>query len=238
MTSRVPSTIIKFDDYKAHFPYRGKSLYTRLFALHSENIKTKKPAFAVNNLEKIFRATFKISSKIGFHEMSLRALCRETGLSMGGIYSCIESKEMIAIMIKDMVKMVSSEIIDNALMHNNKIQTLETIVAQHIFATELLQPWFYFLYFETRSLPPEHQKDSKTIELKITSTLESILSEIDDNDENDENKYRFIATMILAMVQEHYLKNWKYKNSSMTIDQTIDNYANEILKLIYASLKN
>ena len=65
-----------------------------------ENIKTKKPDFAVNNLEKLFKATFKISTKIGFHEMSLRALCRETGLSMGGIYSCIESKEMIAIMIK------------------------------------------------------------------------------------------------------------------------------------------
>ncbi|MCK5433593.1 MAG: TetR/AcrR family transcriptional regulator, partial [Gammaproteobacteria bacterium] len=108
MTSRDPSTIMKFDDYKANFPYRGKSLYNRLFTLHCENIKTKKPVFAVNNLEKIFKATFKISSKIGFHEMSLRVLCRETGLSMGGIYSCIESKEMIAIMIKDMVKMVSS----------------------------------------------------------------------------------------------------------------------------------
>ena len=85
--------------------------------------------------------------------MSLRELCRETELSMGGIYSCIESKEMIAIMVKDMVKMVSSDIIDNALRHEDKKHAPAEIVTHHIFAAELLHPWFYFLYFETRSLP-------------------------------------------------------------------------------------
>ncbi|RKZ47616.1 MAG: hypothetical protein DRQ48_05520 [Gammaproteobacteria bacterium] len=229
---------MKFEDFKASFPYRGKSVYARLFALHCENIKTKKEKFAVNNLEKIFKATFKISSKIGFHEMSLRELCRETELSMGGIYSCIESKEMIAIMVKDMVKTVSSDIIDNALRHKNRKHALEEIVTHHIFAAELLHPWFYFLYFETRSLPTSHQKDSKTIETRITSALESILSEIDSNKDNSNNKYHFIATMALSMVQERYLKYWKYKDASMTIDQSIENYADETLKLIYASLKN
>jgi AcrR family transcriptional regulator len=224
---------MKFEDFKANFPYRGKSVYARLFALHCENIKTKKEKFAVNNLEKIFKATFKISSKIGFHEMSLRELCRETELSMGGIYSCIESKEMIAIMVKDMVKMVSSDIIDNALRHEDKKHALEEIVTHHIFAAELLHPWFYFLYFETRSLPSSHQKDSKTIELRITSALESILSEIDKKEDNNDIKHHFIATMALSMVQERYLKYWKYKDASLTID----NYADETLKLIYASLK-
>jgi len=225
---------MKFEDFKTNFPYRGKSVYTHLFALHCNNIKTKKQKFAVNNLEKIFKATFKISSKIGFHEMSLRELSRETKLSMGGIYSCIESKEMIAIMIKDMVKTVSSNIVNNALQHEDRKHAMEEIVTHHIFAAELLHPWFYFLYFETRSLPSIHQKDSKTIELRITSTLESLLSEIDNNHNNDNKKYRFIATMALSMVQEHYLKYWKYKDTSLTID----NYADETLKLIYASLSD
>ena len=225
---------MKFEDFKASFPYLGKAVYARLFVLHCENIKTKKEKFAVNNMEKIFKATFKISSKIGFHEMSLRELCRETELSMGGVYSCIESKEMIAIMVKDMVKMVSSDIIDNALRHKNRKQALEEILTHHIFAAEILHPWFYFLYFETRSLPTSHQKDSKTIETRITSALESILSEIDNNEDNNNIKYHFIATMALSMVQERYLKYWKYKDASLTID----NYADETLKLIYASLKN
>jgi hypothetical protein len=40
--------------------------------------------------------------------------------------------------------------------------------------------------------------------------------------------------MALSMVQERYLKYWKYKDASLSID----NYADETLKLIYASLKN
>ena len=234
ITERDDLANMKFEEYKASFPYRGKSIYTQLFTLHCDNIKTKKPKFAVNSLEKIFGATFKISSKIGFHEMSLRALCNETGLSMGGIYSCIESKEMIAIMIKDMVKVVSSSIIDNALVHDYKSRALEEIVTHHIFAAELLQPWFYFLYFETRSLSAEHQEESKAIGLKIISTLETLLFQIEEHHVKDDKKFHFIATMTMSMVQEHYLKRWKYKDASLAID----NYADETLKLVYASLKN
>jgi len=43
---------MQFVDYKANFPYLGKSVYSRLFTLHCKNIKTKKERFAVNNLEK------------------------------------------------------------------------------------------------------------------------------------------------------------------------------------------
>jgi len=76
------------------------------------------------------------------------------------------------------------------------------------------------------------------IELKITSTLETLLYEIEDHHENHNKKYHFIATMALAMVQEHYLKHWKYKDTSMTVGQSIENYADETMKLVYASLKN
>ena len=40
--------------------------------------------------------------------------------------------------------------------------------------------------------------------------------------------------MAMSMVQERYLKYWKYKDSGLTIDD----YADETLKLIYAALKN
>ncbi len=217
---------MSFIDYKRDFSYKGKSIYKALFDLHTQNIKTKKEKFAVNNLEKIFKATFKISAKIGFHEMSLRDLCRETGLSMGGIYSCIASKDIIAIMIKDMVKQISTEIIDHAQKNKNKEEGLREIITHMIYTTEILQPWFYFLYFETRSLPAHEQKDSKEIETLIVSSLEKLLKEIHGNKIED---HHIIATMILAMVQERYLKPWKYKQS----DLTIDDYANKILNMAY-----
>ena len=223
---------MSFINYKKEFVYKGKSIYRALFDLHSQNIKTKKEKFAVNNLEKIFKATFKISAKIGFHEMSLRDLCRETGLSMGGIYSCIGSKDIIAIMIKDMVKLVSSEIVESALKKDDKNDAIREIITHLIYATDILQPWFYFLYFETRSLPSHEQEDSKEIEILIVNSLEVLLKETQNNKSDD--RYHFIATMILAMIQERYLKPWKYN----VPDLSIENYANETLLMAYATLKN
>ena len=39
---------------------------------------------AVKNLVKIFKATLKLANRKGFHAMSLRDLCAESGMSMGG----------------------------------------------------------------------------------------------------------------------------------------------------------
>ena len=222
-----------FNQYKSTFPYKGKSIYNVLFELHSQNIKTKKQKFAVNKLEKIFKATFKISAKIGFHEMSLRDLCEETNLSMGGIYSCIGSKDIIAIMIKDMVKQVSEDIIEKALKQDDTQLAFQTLITDMIYTTEILQPWFYFLYFETRSLPPSEQKASKEIEVLSLTTLEDLLNESNSHKNGDQNRYHFIATMILAMIQERYLKPWKYNNSNLSIED----YTEEILKLVFSALE-
>jgi AcrR family transcriptional regulator len=221
---------MKFDKYKTQFPYKGKAIYATVFERHCDNIKTKKLKFAVNNLEKIFEATFKISSKIGFHEMSLRDLCRETGLSMGGIYSCIESKDIIAIFVKDMVQLVSSEIVDAALKQDDPNQALDDIIRHSIYAADILHPWFYFLYFETRCLPKDHQQDSKNIELNMVKKIEMLVKKI--NSGKKGFNYHFIATMALVMIQERYLKHWKYKSS----DTSLDKHAGEILKLVHSAL--
>ena len=221
---------MNFEQYKAQFPYKGKDLYAKMFEQHAEIIKTKKQKFAVNNLAKIFKATFKISSRKGYHDMSLRQLCSETGLSMGGIYSCVASKESIAILIKDMVQLVSAEIIEEALKQKDPAQALEDMIRYHVYVSDILHHWFYFLYFETRSLPKEHQQDSKNIELNIIGTMEILMKKVYPN-RKDKN-YNFIATMAMAMFQEHYLKYWKYKNDSIMLDK----YADEILNLVHSAL--
>ncbi len=207
-------------------------IYTLLFRLHQEAIKTKKEKFAVNNLEKLLKATFRISAKIGFHEMSLRDLCRETGLSMGGIYSCISSKDILAVMVKDVVKFITKDIIEKAILNEDPERAFQNIVRNLVYTTEILQPWFYFLYFETRSLSPKDQEDSKRIEILIIDSLRELLIRIDDR-KNNENHYHIIATMVLAMIQERYLKPWKYKKGKYSIEA----YASKTIQLAYSALR-
>jgi AcrR family transcriptional regulator len=221
---------MNFDQYKAQFPYKGKAVYTTVYERHCDVIKTKKSKYAVNNLEKIIKATFKISSKIGFHEMSLRDLCRETGLSMGGIYSCIESKDTIAIFIKDMVQQVSSKTLEVALKQKDPNQALQNIIRYSIYTADILHPWFYFLYFETRCLPKKHQQDSKNIELNMINNIASLIKKLDAG--KSRKKHHFIATMVLAMIQDRHLKHWRYKSS----DSSLDEYADEVITLVHSAL--
>lgn len=224
---------MNFKTYKQNFRFKEEEIYKKLFNLHREHIKLKKEKFAINNLEKIFKATFKISSVIGFHKMSLRDLSKETELSMGGIYSCIESKTIIAVMIKDVVKLVLADILEASLAEADKKQSLRTMIRESLYASEILQHWFYFLYMETRSLPKKHQDDSKLIESSFINHFEQLLAEIDNrSDETSKAQHHFTAIMVLTMIQEHYLKPWKYKKESFGIDE----YATELERVTYSAL--
>jgi AcrR family transcriptional regulator len=229
----VSTGTLKFADFKKRFGYGEDRLYVLLFERNHELIGLRREKFAVRNLKKIFRATFKLVPKIGFQAMSLRDLLAETGLSMGGLYLTITNKDNIAILVKDAVSLVCEDIVKQAQTEENPALALEMLVKGYLFSSLLLQPWFNFLYFETRSLPPSHQDDSKNIERTQATEIERLIVQLQ---ERPDQGYpaEFIATMVLTMVQERYLKPWKYKQPASTIDE----YAENCLRLIHRSVSH
>jgi len=91
-----------------------------------------------------------------------------------------------------------------------------------------MQPWFYFLYFETKCLPQVDQEESKNIELVQVAELEELITKLSPGLKSC-HKSGFVATMALSMIQERYLKPWKYQNP----EETVDGYAESCLQLIY-----
>ncbi|MET0070351.1 MAG: hypothetical protein ABW096_09940 [Candidatus Thiodiazotropha sp.] len=230
---RVPLRALTFADYKKGFGYGEDRLYSLLFKRNQELIGIRREKFAVRNLKKIFRATFKLVPKIGFQAMSLRDLLAETGLSMGGVYLTITNKDNIAIIVKDAVTLVCEDIVETAKAEADPAVGLEVLIKGYLYASLLLQPWFYFLYFETRSLPLDHQNDSKNLERSQVTEIARLISRLQQRPERG-YPAEFIATMVLTMVQERYLKPWKYKQPAATIDE----YAENCLGLIHRSLQH
>ncbi len=222
-------TFSSFNEFEESFEYKGERLYSMIFERNKENIKVSKEKFAVRNLEKIFDATFLISPKIGFEAMSLRDLSAETGLSMGGLYSSIASKEAIAIMVKDVVAVICGEIVKTSMAQQNPLDALRNLVRGYLFASTLMQPWFNFLYFETKSLPPLEQVASKNLELEQVNALVTILKSLKPDSDID---IEFVSTMALSLIQERYVKPWKHHEPLTTIDK----YAEDCLSLIYKSI--
>ncbi|MEW8508079.1 MAG: hypothetical protein AB2598_15385 [Candidatus Thiodiazotropha sp.] len=227
----VPLRALTFADFKKRFAYGEDRLYALLFLRNQALIGIRREKFAVRNLKKIFRATFKLVPKIGFQAMSLRDLLAETGLSMGGVYLTITNKDNIAIIVKDAVTLVCEDIVEAAKAEPDPALALEVLIKGYLYSSLLLQPWFYFLYFETRSLPLEHQNDSKNLERSQVAEIGRLVSQLQDQPEQG-YPAEFIATMVLTMVQERYLKPWKYKHPAATIDA----YAENCLGLIHRSI--
>jgi len=238
------SEYLSYSDFKREFAYKGESLYSLIFNRNKDKIRISKEKFAVKNLRKIIDATFHLSSKIGFQAMSLRDLSTETGLSMGGLYSSISSKETIAIMVKDVVALVCENIVEESRQQQDPAIALEILVRGYLYASTLMHHWFYFLYFETRSLPPVDQEQSKNIELTQVEELEKRINQLvlkkaklggggESKDGVDVcHKSEFVATMALSLIQERYLKPWKYHQA----EKTIDDYADNCLRLIYRAV--
>lgn len=226
------------------FPLQGESLYTTVFHRNSDIVQTQKARFAVANLEKILTATFEVSATSGFDRMSLRDLSRQTGMSMGSIYSCISKKEDIALMVADIVRLSSELTRQHAMQSDSLWAKIEQSIRFHLYASSLLQPWYFFLYFETRSLPDAQQRESKQIELDGIKSFElQIQAGIDAGDFFTSDP-RMIANTIVVLLEDWYLKPWKTLSpwkSNLSIEQQekqINNYSQSIIELVRKLLVN
>ena len=220
------------------FPLQGENLYTAVFNRNADIVQTQKARFATVNLEKILSATFEVSSLSGFDRMSLRDLSRRTGMSMGAIYSCISKKEDIALMVADIVRLSSELTHQHAVQVDSLWSQIEQSIRFHLYASTLLQPWYFFLYFETRCLPEQQQLESKEIELGAIDAFEARIIAGVANQEFFSKDPRMVANMIVVLLEDWYLKPWKTLLPNYSVsdvleqEKRISNYSQSIIDLV------
>jgi len=90
--------------FRAAWVLQGEQFWRTVFEMHQDKMQIKNPRIAIGNLENIFTTTFKLANSKGFQAMSLRDLSRETGISMGGLYAYIGSKNDLASVIEGVLR--------------------------------------------------------------------------------------------------------------------------------------
>src|SRR6476469_3963755 len=148
--SNVESSRFDFEQFQRMTALNGETIWAYLVDRHAERIGVKRRKPALENMEKIFGATFRLANEVGFRAMSLRDLCREAGLSMGGLYGYIHSKDQLAEMIEYVVRHATFELSRMFAHLEAPHDRLEAMVRGTIYLSEILQPWFYFVYMDSR----------------------------------------------------------------------------------------
>jgi TetR/AcrR family transcriptional regulator, cholesterol catabolism regulator len=194
-----------------------------IFHEHADSIKTKKEKVVVKNLVTIFNATLKLSNMKGFQAMSVRDLSRETGLSMGALYSYFKGKEELLDMIQNQGLRITSSILSEQIEKEADAKSkLQAAIRTHIYLSEVLQPWFYFAYMEAKNLSREDQKKAIANEIFTEKIFVDILEYGRERGEFVLEKSLITAAVLKAMLQDWYLKRWKYSRRNIGVEEYAD----------------
>jgi TetR/AcrR family transcriptional regulator, cholesterol catabolism regulator len=224
---------LKFEAFKDSVQLDLEYICGELLAQNRDRIKVKKEKIAVRNLAKIFDATLRISNEKGFASMSLRDLSREAGLSMGALYSYISSKDELLDMVQQQGRSLVFRILGDHLkeIHGPRDQ-LKAGIQIHLYLSEVVQPWFYFSYMETKNLPKGVHKKAIEAELFTEKIFAGIIEEGVKQGVFRKVDSQMTSAALKALLQDWYLKRWKHERRKLGVEQ----YSEFIISLMFSYL--
>jgi len=210
---------LRFETFKGLVSLSMEDLCRELFLDNRESIKIKKEGVAVKNLVKILDAALTLSNEKGFAAMSLRDLSAKAGLSMGALYTYFSSKEELLQMIQRQSAVVVQVLLDQIEGIEDPLSKLKRVIQSHIFLSEVMQPWFYFAYMETKNLAKQEHKKAIEAELATEKLLIDIMKEGRDKGDFKAVNMELAGAVIKAMLQDWYLKRWKYARRNVSVEK-------------------
>ncbi len=220
---------MNFLEFQKNIQHYRKSTAKDAITENRKDIRVKKEKTVAKNLQRIFEATLKIGNKKGFQAMSMRDLSDETNLSMGALYAYFTSKENLLVMLqrngRDRLQRILEECIDPDDM---PLENLKKLIKTHIFMSEAMQPWFYFTYMEGKNLKKPERKIAVEHELHSDGILSNVLKQGEEEGMFKELPHSLTAALIKSMLNDWYLKRWKYAKLKISVDE----YADYVVKLI------
>jgi len=228
---KVEISKMSFEEFSSMVEVSMENICRDIFHENRDSIKIKKENVAVKNLILIFNSTLELSNEIGFQAMSLRDLSAASGLSMGALYSYFKSKDELAKIIQEQGRRITGDILRQEIGKGiNLTDRMHRAVRAHLYLSEVMQEWFYFSFMEAKNLAREEQKRAIESELMTESIFSDIIAEGEKKGLFKKHSPLLTASIIKGMLQDWYLKRWKYKKRGITVE----NYADFVIEFIEA----
>ncbi len=209
--------------FKKEYGISNQDIARQAFRSNKGFMRIKKEKTALNNLEKIFKAVFKITYKKGFQAMTMRDLSKKTGISLGALYAYFPCKEkLLGIIHTQGWTIIRQDLEQVSNLYENSREKLRAVIKAHVFLSELFRPWFYFTFMEARNIKPLEFEAVKSMEEYTQKILTDILKKGEEQGVFKPGDHELTASLIKAMQQEWYLKRWKYRKYKVSVDEFAD----------------
>lgn len=215
--------MISYGDFKQQIDTLRTDICREIYRQNKALIRVKKEDVAVARLTAIFDRTLEISNRLGFQAMSVRDLSEATGISMGALYAYIESKDKLLEMILGMGRMAVARVMTMEPPEPvDPRGRLRWLLRAHLFLTEAMQPWFYFSYMETRHFDQQARERAMEGELMSERYFADCLRAGAEQGIFQTSDPEFAAALIKPLLQDWYLKRWKYRRRNIDVEAYAD----------------
>lgn len=214
---------MNYKEFKRMVKVSKEEISAQILEQNRSSIKVKKEKTVITNLIKIIDATLDICSKKSFQAMSIRDLSAASGLSRGALYSYFTSKEELLILILTQGRQIAYQVLKEQIpAEGNSREKLQIAIKTHIYLSEVMSTWFYFNYIEARNLPKTEQKQVIENELETEKIFIDIIEEGKAEGVFVHENAVLVAAVIKAILQDWYLKRWKYRSRKISVDDYAD----------------
>ena len=211
--------IENYEAFRSELSLSKDDVIRDVYRQNKDRISIKKEATAVKNLTRIIESTLRLANSKGFHAMTLRDLCADSGMSMGGLYAYISNKA-------DLIHLIQSHgfiITRRTLLHyTSQVEDIRdrlfAAIKAHLYLSEQMRAWFYFSYMEAKSLPAPEKRDAVAIELEIEEIFLDLIEDGIKAKIYEAKNARLVSLMTKALLQDWYLKRRKYRDQGVGVD--------------------
>lgn len=212
-----------FSTFCKRYKLTKNELFSEFFEVFKDTFEVKNKNLAIKKLQKIMTATFKLSASQGFANMTLRQLSQETQISMGGLYAYIKNKQQLSLFIHQFLNEYASKVfseIEQKYPQDEPVAELDSVIRVHVYLSEILRPWFFFAFMESKNLDKKLRKYAIASELSVESKLIKIIEKGQKNGVFHQLlSAETVATHIKPLLHDWYLKRWKYQQRNTSVDE-------------------
>ena len=201
----------------------------QMYRDNAERFKVQKEGVAVRNLSNILDATLTLANRKGFTAMSLRDLSEKTGMSLGGLYAYIGSKDDLVSLIQGLGIEATQKILKDSIADvADPRERFQAAIRTHLYMSEILRAWFYFSYMEARHLGAKEKQRAVDAELATETLFCDIIKEAQASGQFREADALMASAMLKALLQDWYVKRHKFRSR----DIGVEDYAESVIELM------
>ena len=182
----------------------------------------------------IVTAAAELFVKQGYHKTTVRQIATKAGLSMGGLYHHVHSKDSILSLVLDSSQLKKSEfteLVKSSLTHMSATQAIRYAIEQHILIVNAMQDIYLFFFQEGKYLRREDLKIVLQGDTEWINAYRLVLEKGCASGEFNIKDISIAAANISYLCDMWAVKRWFFRNS-YNMKQYIREQQNFILSAI------